>query len=120
MDLLKIPEEVRVKILQHLNGYELVAVLEMTCSKWRDNLLSSSAKNQLWWRLVMQYRWEGNKIPKAMSKPEKRKNWKPEFVEIAMKENQEDVSNRMKKESRAKYKQDLKAARYNQMKLLYF
>eukprot|EP01102_Stenamoeba_stenopodia_P005243 TRINITY_DN15793_c0_g1_i1.p1 TRINITY_DN15793_c0_g1~~TRINITY_DN15793_c0_g1_i1.p1 ORF type:complete len:164 (-),score=28.09 TRINITY_DN15793_c0_g1_i1:86-577(-) len=109
MDLLLLPEAVRAQVFIYLNEYDLVIVTELTSKKWKEELLRPATLNELWWRLSMAMQWD-NKIPKAMTKNEKKKLWKKEFLQLT-----EDQRSQMRSSTkdleRAKYKQALASAR---------
>jgi hypothetical protein len=112
IDFKELPQEAITLIFQYLDGFSL-ASSERVCKHWNTKLISENFLNELWWRLCIRIQWQdGSKLPSTMSRAERKKKWKGEFSKLYVDEAEKIMSNdKQKRESKAKYKEELAKAR---------
>jgi len=73
-----LPPKVLEDIFSYLAPRDL-CVIELVSKSWR--VLGEKEKNYVWWKLAQRELWSNN-APEAMTKRDRKKNWKCEYAQI--------------------------------------
>lgn len=74
------PEDILRNIFIYLKATDLCN-LDLVCRDWR-HLGAPAVRNEMWWRLTMKEQWHDGSVPQIMSRQERKKDWRLEYMQI--------------------------------------